>query len=66
MTPAAPPNPSAHPAVANDNGDAGAPDPEALREINEVVFQLARIIGRSMTREDFAAANDYDEGAEGG
>jgi len=47
---------------ANDNRDADGPDPEALRKVDDVAFQLARIIGRRMAREDFArriaAAND--------
>ena len=58
MAPADPPDPDA----ANDNGDADGPAPEALRKVNDVVLQLARIIGRRMAREDFAArsapAND--------
>lgn len=62
MTPADPPNPRRHPVAANDNGDAAGPDPEALRKVNDVVLQLARLIGRRMAREDFAAhiaaAND--------
>lgn len=62
MTPADPPDPKGHPVAANDNGDAGSPDPEALRKVNDVVLQLARLIGRRRTaREDFAkqiAAND--------
>ncbi len=62
MTPADPPNPRRHPVAANDNGDAPSPDPEALRKVNGVVLQLARLIGRRMAREDFAAriaaAND--------
>lgn len=62
MTPADPPDPEWHPVAANDNGDAGRPDPEALRKVNDVVLQLARLIGRRMAREDFAAriaaAND--------
>ncbi len=61
MTPADPPDIGEHPVAANDNGDVGGSDPEALRKVNEVVLQLARIIGRRMAREDFAAlaaAND--------
>lgn len=63
MTPADPPESDRqHPVAANDNGDADGPDPEALRKVNEVALQLARIIGRRMAREDFAvrtaAAND--------
>lgn len=55
MTPADPTDPEGHPVAANDNNDADGPDPEALRKVNEVVLQLARIIGRRMAREDFAA-----------
>lgn len=55
MTPADPPDPDGHPVAANDNGDTAGPDPEALRKVNKVVLQLARIIGRRMAREDFAA-----------
>ena len=37
-------------------------DPEALRKVNDVALKLARIIGRRMARDDFAArtaaAND--------
>jgi len=48
--------------AANDNGAACNPDPEALRKVNDVVLQIARLIGRRMAREDFAAhmaaAND--------
>lgn len=55
MTPADPPDPEGHPVAANDNGDAAGPDPEALRKVNGVVLQLARLIGRRMAREDFAA-----------
>ncbi|WP_100180576.1 hypothetical protein [Bradyrhizobium nitroreducens] len=62
MTPADPSDPERHPVAANDNGDADNPNPEALRKVNDVVLQLARIIGRRMAREDFAAhiaaAND--------
>ncbi|HML91736.1 hypothetical protein [Methyloceanibacter sp.] len=47
---------------ANDNGDAGGPDPEALRKLDAVALKFARIIGRRMAREDFEqamhAAND--------
>ncbi|GEC17453.1 hypothetical protein NWI01_33450 [Nitrobacter winogradskyi] len=43
------------PVAANDNGNTDGPDPEALRKVNEVALQLARIIGRCMAREDFAA-----------
>jgi len=55
MTPADPRDPEGHPVAANDNGGADGPDPEALRKVNEVVLQFARIIGRRMAREDFAA-----------
>lgn len=62
MTPADPHDPDGHPVAANDDGDAAGPDPEALRKVNEVALKLARIIGRRMAREDFAArtaaAND--------
>jgi hypothetical protein len=47
---------------ANDNGDAGGPNPEALRKVDAVALKLARIIGRRLAREDFEramrAAND--------
>lgn len=55
MTPADPSDPEGHPVAANDNGGADGPDPEALRKVSDVVFELARIIGRRMAREDFAA-----------
>lgn len=55
MTPVDPSDPEAHPAAANDNGDTDGPDPEALRKVNDVALRLARIIGRRMAREDFAA-----------
>lgn len=55
MTPADPHDPDGHPVAANDDGDAAGPDPEALRKVNEVALKLARIIGRRMAREDFAA-----------
>jgi hypothetical protein len=61
MMPADPPDPEQHPVAANDNGGTDDPDPEALRKVNDVVLKLARIIGRRMAREDFAArkaAND--------
>ncbi len=61
MTPTDPLDPEGHPVAANDNGNADGPDPEALRKLNDVVLQLARLIGRRMAREDFAAltaAND--------
>lgn len=40
-------------------------DPEALHKVNDVALRLARIIGRRMAREDFAAhsakaANDNE------
>jgi len=66
MTPADPPGPGERPIAANDNGDAGAPAPEALHKVNEAVFQIARLIGCRMAQKDFAAANDNDKGAEGG
>lgn len=47
--------------AANDNGDIGSPDTETLRNVNDVVLQIARLVGRRMAREDFAAltaAND--------
>lgn len=47
---------------ANDNtGPQGAPDAETWRKVDRVALRLARIIGRRMAREDFAAriaAND--------
>ncbi|MGN1288810.1 MAG: hypothetical protein ACI4XG_19830 [Bradyrhizobium sp.] len=55
MTPADPPDSEEHPVAANDNGGVDGPDPEALRKVNIVVLRLARIIGRRMAREDFAA-----------
>jgi hypothetical protein len=62
MTPADPPESDRqHPVAANDNGDTDGSDPEALRKVNEVALRLARILGRRMAREDFAArtaAND--------
>ncbi len=62
MTPADPSDPERHPVAANDNGNADGPDPEALRKVNDVALQLARIIGRRMGREDhkkaMRAAND--------
>lgn len=62
MTPDDPPDPERHPVAANDNGDVDGIDPEALRRVNDVVLQLARIIGRRMAREDYEksmrAAND--------
>ncbi|UXN66939.1 hypothetical protein N8E89_20465 (plasmid) [Phyllobacterium sp. A18/5-2] len=61
MTPDDPPDPEDHLVAANDNGGMDRPDPEALRKVNDVVVELARIIGRRMAREDFAkqiAANN--------
>lgn len=55
MMSADPTDPEGHPVAANDNGDADGPDAEALRKVNDVVLKLARIIGRRMAREDFAA-----------
>ncbi|WP_292620173.1 hypothetical protein [Nitrobacter sp. 62-23] len=55
MLPAAPPDREGYPAAANDNAHADGPDPEALRKVDEVALRLARIIGRRMAREDFAA-----------
>lgn len=47
---------------ANDNiGPHGEPDAETWHKIDRVALTLARIIGRRMAREDFAAltaAND--------
>lgn len=66
MTPADTPDPRGHPVAANDNDDAGAPAPEVLRKINEVVFQLTSLIGCRMAREgfaDLATANDNGKGA---
>lgn len=65
MVPADPSYPEGHPVAANDNGDVGNPDPEALRKVNDVALRLARIISRRMAREDFAAhvaktANDNE------
>lgn len=58
MAPADPPDPEPHSVAANDNGA----DPETLRRVDDIALQLARIIGRRMAREDFAAhiaaAND--------
>lgn len=53
--PADPPDSEGHLVAANDNGDADGPDPEALRKVDEVTLRLARIFGRRMAREDFAA-----------
>jgi prophage regulatory protein len=52
--------------AANDNDGADGLDPEALRRVNNVVMQIARLIGRRMAREEFAArmaavANDNDK-----
>lgn len=61
MMPADPPDSERHPVAANDNDGTDGPDPESLRKVNEVALQLARIIGRRIAREDFAAriaAND--------
>lgn len=55
MVPADPPDPEEHPVAANDNDDIDGPDSEALRKVNDVTLRLARIIGRRMAREDFAA-----------
>ena len=55
MTPADPPDPEGHPVAANDNGGVDRLDPEALHKVNDVVLQLARLIGRRMAREDFVA-----------
>ncbi len=75
MVPADPPDPEKHSVAANDNARADGPDPEALRKVNDVARQLARIIGRRMAREDFAAriakaANDNEpksgDGPDGG
>jgi hypothetical protein len=46
---------------ANDNqGPVGGPEREAWKRVDRVALTLARIIGRRMAREDFAArvAND--------
>lgn len=54
---------SDHPVAANDNGSANASDQDALRKVDEIALQLARIIGRRIAREEFAkmaAANDND------
>jgi hypothetical protein len=63
MTPADVPDPpDGRPVAANDNGNVNGPDPDALRKVDEVALTIARIIGRRMAREDFAArlaaAND--------
>lgn len=62
MAPADVPDPEEQPVAANDNGNADGPDPEALRKVNKVALKFARIVGRRMAREDFAAriaaAND--------
>jgi hypothetical protein len=55
MSPADEPELEGQPGAANDNGSADGPDPEALRKVHEVILKLARIIGRQMAREDFAA-----------
>ena len=65
MAPADVPDPEGQPVAANDNGNADGPDPEAQHKVNEVALKLARIIGRRMAREDFAArvaeaANDNE------
>jgi hypothetical protein len=60
MAPADPPDPDA----ANDNGDANGPAPEALRKVDDVVFQIARIIGRRMAREDFEALQAANDNAQ--
>jgi hypothetical protein len=68
MTPADVPDPDDPPTAANDNSPPGA-SPEdderykaALQRVDRVALKLARIIGRQMAREDFAArmaaAND--------
>jgi prophage regulatory protein len=41
--------------AANDNDGVAGLDPEALRRVNDVVMQIAGLIGRRMAREDFAA-----------
>ncbi|MEH3116676.1 MAG: hypothetical protein PGN25_03460 [Methylorubrum populi] len=53
--PADPPDSARRPVAANDNGDAPTLDPEALHKIDDVVLQIARLIGRRMARRDFAA-----------
>jgi hypothetical protein len=61
VMPADPPDSEWHPVAANDNGGVDGPDAEALRKVNDVALKLARIIGRRLAREDFAAriaAND--------
>lgn len=69
MTPAGTPDPDGQPVAANDNGDT-TPDPEALRKVDAVALQIARLIGRRMAREDFAAriaaANDDQPRSGGG
>ncbi|MEH3117218.1 MAG: hypothetical protein PGN25_06330 [Methylorubrum populi] len=55
MTPANPPGEEKSLVAANDNGDAGSPGPETLRRVDDVVLMVARLIGRRMAREDFAA-----------
>jgi hypothetical protein len=63
MVPANVPDDDDQPIAANDNAGRDSPDPETLRKVNDVVRQLARLIGRQMAQEDFeagiaAAVND--------
>jgi hypothetical protein len=39
----------------NDNDGIADAEPKASRKVNDVVLRLARLIGRQMAREDFAA-----------
>jgi hypothetical protein len=61
-TPADVVEPGGHLVAANDNVSMDGVDPETLRKVNAVVMRIARLIGRRMAREDFAAlmvaAND--------
>lgn len=55
------PRPERFTPANDDNGPHEEPDAETWRRIDEVALRLARIIGRRMAREDFAArvaAND--------
>jgi hypothetical protein len=53
--------------VPNDNEDRNGQDNETWRRLDQAVLTIARLIGRRMAREQFAAisaAND-NEGPEG-
>jgi prophage regulatory protein len=65
------PEPGGYLIAANDNDGIDNLDPETLRKVNDVVMQIARLIGRRMAREDFAAlmaaaANDNEPKPGGG